>query len=150
MESIKIKNTAIDQQHIAEQLQKIMAQIPDSGDLAQSGPVQLHTQATVETSATDMIRPLIDYIPKSILRETKFTSPTPIIGPLMVKMRYAWNWMSTKWYVLPILMQQSTINSDFIMFLVNSAQIQEKQEMRIAELEARIAQLENQLQQIQK
>ena len=149
MESIEIKNPAIDQEKVATQLQEIMAQIPDVGDLNTSGPPQLHTKTAVNNSATELILPLMNYIPKTILKETRFTSPTPVIGPLMVKLRYAWNWMSTKWYVLPVLMQQSNINADFIMFLVTCAQIQERQATRITELERRLAQLENQLQQDQ-
>lgn len=149
MESIEIKNPAIDQEKVAAQLQNIMAQIPDVGDLRTSGPPSLHVQTAVNMPDTELIRPLINYIPKTILKETKFTSPTPIIGPLMVKLRYAWNWMSAKWYILPVLMQQSNINADFIMFLVTSAQIQERQAARITELEKRLAQLETQLQQDQ-
>ncbi len=149
MESIEIKNPAIDQEKVAAQLQNIMAQIPDVGDLRTSGPPSLHVQTAVNMPDTELIRPLINYIPKTILKETKFTSPTPIIGPLMVKLRYAWNWMSTKWYILPVLMQQSNINSDLLMFLVTSAQIQERQAARITELEKRLAQLETQLQQDQ-
>jgi hypothetical protein len=45
------------------------------------------------------------------LREPAFTSGAPVIGPLIVRARRAWNWMSTKWYVRPVLDQQSQFNA---------------------------------------
>lgn len=149
MKSIEIKNPAIDHNKVAEELQNIMAQIPDIGDLATSGPPELHGRIITEHSAEDMIRPLISYFPQTILKETQFTSPTPVIGPLMLYFRRAWNWMSTKWYVLPVLVQQSKINADLLMFLIKSVQNQEKQAEKIAALEARITQLETRLARIQ-
>ena len=68
----------------------------------------------------------------------------------MIKIRQTWHWMSTKWYMIPILMQQSDINSELIVFLIKSAQVQEKQAATIAELEERITQLENQQNHTQK
>lgn len=149
MKSIKINESTIDQQQVDQQLQSLMSQIPNLDHLSTSGSTWLHQKADSAMVQTSMIRPLLNYIPRTTLKETQFTSPTPFIGSLLISIRKGWNWMSTKWYMRPILIQQSNINSDLIMFLVKSIQIQEKQAEEIAQLEARIDQLEAQLQQTQ-
>lgn len=45
------------------------------------------------------------------LIEPCFSSNTKIVGPLLVRIRRAWNWMSTKWFVAPILQQQREFNA---------------------------------------
>lgn len=45
------------------------------------------------------------------LKEQPFVSGLPILGRLIVAARSAWNWMSTKWYVRPLIQQQSEFNS---------------------------------------
>lgn len=47
---------------------------------------------------------------KSQVRERPFTSDTPLIGPLLVRFREAWNSVATKWYVRPLLQQQNSFN----------------------------------------
>lgn len=47
---------------------------------------------------------------KAKLSEPDFTSGAPAIGGLLVGVRRLWNWMSTKWYVRPIIEQQSEFN----------------------------------------
>ena len=44
------------------------------------------------------------------VEERPFTSDKPIIGPLIVRLRELWNWMSTKWYVRGLLEQQNRFN----------------------------------------
>lgn len=49
-----------------------------------------------------------------VVAEPAFTSRTPVLGPLIVAVRRLWNWMSTKWYVRPILEQQNRFNSEVV------------------------------------
>ena len=44
------------------------------------------------------------------LSEPRFVSSVPVIAPLIVRFRKVWNWMSTRWYVGPIVEQQSEFN----------------------------------------
>lgn len=44
------------------------------------------------------------------LQERPFVSDLPVLGWLIVAIRSAWNWMSTKWYVRPLIQQQSEFN----------------------------------------
>jgi hypothetical protein len=60
---------------------------------------------------------------KWAVQERPFVSHTPIIGWLIVAIRTAWNNVSTRWYVLPLLQQQNEVNR----LLVN--QLQEQWEM---------------------
>ena len=46
-----------------------------------------------------------------MIREQPFGSRVPILGPLIVAVRNLWNWMSTKWYVQPLLQQQVGFNA---------------------------------------
>jgi O-antigen chain-terminating methyltransferase len=46
-----------------------------------------------------------------MIREQPFTSHVPVVGPLIVAVRNLWNWMSTKWYVQPLLHQQLEFNA---------------------------------------
>jgi hypothetical protein len=45
------------------------------------------------------------------LRTQPFTSDAPVFGRVIVWIRTAWNWMSTKWYVLTLVQQQNTFNA---------------------------------------
>jgi len=46
----------------------------------------------------------------STLREHAFHSAIPVVGPLIARFRAAWNSVSTKWYVRPLIQQQSEFN----------------------------------------
>lgn len=48
------------------------------------------------------------------IHEQPFVSHAPIIGPLIIRLRYAWNWMSTRWWVLPMVAQQNRFNLELI------------------------------------
>lgn len=54
------------------------------------------------------------------IREQPFVSHAPIIGPFIIRLRYAWNWMSTKWWVLPMVAQQNRFNLELIGVLQDS------------------------------
>ncbi len=44
------------------------------------------------------------------LREQSFYSDKPVLGRLIVWFRTLWNNVATRWYVLPLLQQQTAIN----------------------------------------
>ena len=44
------------------------------------------------------------------VQEPPFTSPTPVLGPLLAWLRNAWNSVSTKWSVRGVIQQQNEFN----------------------------------------
>jgi hypothetical protein len=46
-----------------------------------------------------------------LLREHVFSSQVPLFGPLIAAVRTVWNSVATKWYVRPVLHQQSVFNA---------------------------------------
>ena len=44
------------------------------------------------------------------VQERPFVSTTPIVGPLVARLREIWNSVSTKWYVRRLLEQQNLFN----------------------------------------
>ena len=46
-----------------------------------------------------------------MIREQPFASHIPVVGHLIVAVRNLWNWMSTKWYIQPLLQQQVGFNA---------------------------------------
>ncbi|MCW5882617.1 MAG: hypothetical protein KIS91_16930 [Anaerolineae bacterium] len=71
-----------------------------------------------------------------MIREQPFTSNTPLIGPLIVKVRDAWNWMSTKWYVRPLLQQITAFNLSAVRAFRDVEAEQGRVADRLRELEA--------------
>jgi hypothetical protein len=88
---------------------------------------------------------LAELLAEGRLREPHFTSTAPLIGPLIVAVRRFWNWMSTKWYVRPILAQQSEVNMRTAGVVSDLAQWHELGTNRLHLLEARMAELEARL-----
>ncbi|MBN1888128.1 MAG: hypothetical protein JW850_09065 [Thermoflexales bacterium] len=83
---------------------------------------------------------------KMLIKEMPFVSHAPLVGRLIVAVRNAWNWMSTKWYALPLLTQQNSYNMavtqalrETITALESMAHSVQETHMRLAELEARLA-----------
>jgi hypothetical protein len=54
---------------------------------------------------------------RQTIREQPFRSDVPIIGPLISRFRAMWNSISTRWYVLPLLQQQSEFNALLVFYL---------------------------------
>src|SRR5713226_3524037 len=69
------------------------------------------------------------------VREPPFRSSAWLIGPAIVRFRQVWNWMSTEWYVRPLVEQQNAFNAEVVEAL---RQIEE----RFTQLEGRIDELE--------
>jgi hypothetical protein len=57
------------------------------------------------------------------VRERPFTSDVPGFGQLIVLIRRGWNWMSTKWWVRPLVRQQNDFNVEVLDLLVNTLQV---------------------------
>lgn len=72
------------------------------------------------------------------INEPQFTSNTPIIGGLIVWFRNAWNSMATKWYVRPIIDQQSRFNAAAVDQLERFEQAAVRQAKVLAELDWRL------------
>ncbi len=55
-----------------------------------------------------------------------FHSDVPVIGPLIVWFRNAWNQVATKWFVLPLVEQQNAYNSALLQALEQAVQDRER------------------------
>jgi hypothetical protein len=88
---------------------------------------------------------LANLIAEAQLRETQFSSGLPLLGPLVVAVRRFWNGISTRWYVLPILRQQSEINARTARVISDLAQWHELDTRRLHQLESKVAELEARL-----
>ncbi len=51
---------------------------------------------------------------RAVLREHRFHSDVPLVGPLIARFREAWNDVSTRWYVRPLIEQQNALNSAMV------------------------------------
>lgn len=47
---------------------------------------------------------------RAVLREHRFESAARVVGPLIAWLREHWNSIATKWYVRPLIQQQSEFN----------------------------------------
>lgn len=83
------------------------------------------------------------------LQEHRFQSRVPILGPLIVALRSLWNNVATKWYVRPLLIQQSIFNRLLVDRLVGQARATKAQIARLNEIEARIVALQQLVQDLQ-
>lgn len=77
--------------------------------------------------------PLAELRRQAHLREFEFTSNVPLIGGLIAWFRNAWNSMSTKWYVRPLMAQQTAINLALVDQL---ASLQQKATATAVDMEA--------------
>ncbi len=104
--------------------------------------VEMDTLSTTTPNLNSLMLQLMGTPP---LREVQFTSTVPLIGSLLVAIRKAWNWMSTKWYVQPIITQQGAINAQLVTLLNEMVEWQEIQTDTISQLHAKVERLEDQL-----
>jgi len=142
--NIEIPDPALDEVSIRRRLATQMAQRDYDEDVSQVGPKSLQSRAQktavspTDTTAT-LNQLMIELLAQEPLHPLPFTSPLPILGPLIVTVRRAWNWMAAKWYVLPLVQQQARLNQQLILLLNELVQRQELSQRRIAELEERLA-----------
>lgn len=138
--TIHIPNPALDEAAVRARLAEALASRSYLPDVAQIGPEKLRPGRTaVAQSTTETLnRLMINLLAQEPLHEKPFTSAVPVFGPAIVAFRTAWNWLSTRWYVLPIMQQQARLNQQMLLVLNELAQRQELDAQRIAELEARL------------
>lgn len=79
------------------------------------------------------------------LREHRFRSRVPLVGPLIAWFRELWNGMSTRWYVRPLIQQQSEFNEQIVALMATQATVLRAAEAQRAQEEARLARYEEQL-----
>lgn len=145
MSIVEIRDPNLNQQEILERITTlIQGKFPP--DFSAVGPDSLRSaQADVpQTGETQTVNyeTMIDLIMMHQLEETQFSSDTPIIGTWIVRLREFWNWMSTKWYVRPILRQQSTINGQMILLLIEMNTLLRESKKNVALLEEKVNHLE--------
>jgi len=71
------------------------------------------------------------------IQELPFVSRVPVFGRLIVLVRNAWNWMSTQWYVRPLIQQQVVFNALATQTIATLAanQMELAERLRVAEAE---------------
>ncbi len=151
---IEVRDPALDQQAIR---QRVGAQVARGQAEGRYGPApspfgspSLQTTSTtaaasVPPNLAEIDRELAILTASQIVHEPVFQSSAPVIGRLIVVVRRAWNWMSTKWYVRPIVAQQNRINQQSVSAISTLARQQEIYAQRLSELQARVTELEQQL-----
>lgn len=151
---IEIRDPEIDQQTIRERIRAQIAQRLADGvyqaDLDIPGshmPSQQHAalHGIPETEFSALTQTLLELTTMTTLHEPVFQSSVPLFGPLIVLIRRCWNWMSTKWYVLPVMRQQSLINKRISLIVDELEHWQTLQARRLLELETRVKALEARL-----
>jgi hypothetical protein len=74
-------------------------------------------QKHIAEPLSPMDRLLADLEARRTIHEQPFHSSVPIVGPIVAWFRTMWNNISTRWYVLPLLQQQSEFNALLITYL---------------------------------
>jgi hypothetical protein len=151
---IEIHDPAIAAEKIRQQIEQLVAQRQAENaydpDVAYTGPEKLRhiiPEPVISPSdrSTVLSEAMMDLLMTGILEEPRFTSETPILGPLIIAFRRLWNWMSTKWYVLPLIWQQNNINLQTMFLLTELIKFHEVSAQKLAALEAKVESLETRL-----
>lgn len=137
---IEIRDAALDQAAIRDRIAQALTSRGTLPQVAHVGPESLLPGNTaVSLPATETLnRLMIDLLAQEPLHEHPFTSSVPLFGPVIVAFRRTWNWLSTRWYVLPIMQQQAELNRQMLLTLDELVQRHELDTQRIAALEARL------------
>jgi len=92
----------------AEQMRRIREAVHTSDTTSSK---EAHEALATYFARLDVLnRRIVDLESKMEVREQPFISNAPVVGPLIVGFRTLWNWMSTKWYVNPLIQQQNEFN----------------------------------------
>jgi hypothetical protein len=98
------------------------------------------------TMTTPLTDPTPDQLrPMATLQEYRFRSQVPLIGPLIARFRELWNGVSTRWYVRPIIQQQSEFNRQLVALLAAQAADLRDITLRLAKDEERLGDFEARL-----
>ncbi len=74
----------------------------------------------------------------SVVVERPFVSDVPILGPLIVFVRRAWNNVAARWFVLPLVQQQNRFNQMVVDAVRESLRSWARLDKRIDTLDARL------------
>jgi len=122
------------------------AVIGEGGDQSEAAGIEKLTSYL--QNAERIQQRLRDLESRAWVRETTFQSQAPVIARLIVAVRNLWNWMSTKWYVLPMLQQQNSFNVAAAQMIRELWMLNRSQLTTIRLLQERVAELEEQLTQL--
>jgi chromosome segregation ATPase len=81
----------------------------------------------------------------AVLQEHQFRSEVPLVGPLIAGFRALWNSVATRWYVRPLMQQQSEFNQQIVALLTAQVTAADAAEAERAQGLARVASCEVQL-----
>ena len=106
-------------------------------------PDQAYAMLAAYFSRLDLLRDhMTDLEDKILLQEQPFVSNVPLVGWLIARFRTLWNWVSTKWYVLPLIQQQNEINTamyqthrEILVALESLSQLIQETQIRVDKLE---------------
>ncbi len=118
------------------------------GDNEPVGAGGIQILATYLHSADHTEQQLRDLENHAWVRESTFQSHAPVIAKLIVFVRNLWNWMSAKWYVLPMLQQQNGFNVAATQIIRQLWALNRSQFTTICALQERVEALEAQLAQL--
>ena len=82
---------------------------------------------------------------KQVVQARPFRSAMPVIGPLVARLREAWNDVSTKWYVRSVVQQQNEFNRLLVEQLREQREWQELKSARLLEQGDGLSELERQV-----
>jgi hypothetical protein len=148
---IEINDPGLDKEFIYQQINTRLSQRSQLIDLEKVGPESLYPREDeaddpLSASFPSLHESIVDLMMTHRLEEAKFQSDAPLVGPLIVAFRRVWNWMSTKWYVIPLIQQQSRLNSKMVVLMMQMIEWQAQKDQQIVALKDRISLLESQVQ----
>jgi GT2 family glycosyltransferase len=136
---------------IAYQLQnliEITRQVPEPASLPE-GPHKMNNESIYLASKLHQLRA------KQQIREQPFVSRVPVFGPLIARLRTAWNNVATTWYVRPLIDQQNRSNAatadcieDLYSWLIEMDREHSGYARDLAEVTLQLVQLNRQLQEL--
>jgi GT2 family glycosyltransferase len=118
---------------IAKQLQALL----EVSQREPEAPPMPEAPHKMNNESTDLASSLNQLRMKQRIQEQPFVSPVPVFGPLIAHLRAAWNSVSTKWYVRPLVQQQNEFNELTVNQLMVQGARLEHQEARLGDGERR-------------
>lgn len=147
--TLLLRDPALDRETIIGRVRQAIEYRQSTGgygpDVITLGPEALRPRPTDDDDA-DAVDTLLlrlqvaidDLAVKSQMHEPQFHSDLPLAGPLIVAVRRFWNWMSAKWYMRGWMAQQANFNARVVDVVGELLKLQERNELRIRELESRL------------
>jgi hypothetical protein len=127
----------------SEDLDSIAAEVFGEALAMQSSP------SAIAGGTGDLVATVAELNQRWMVREVPFSSNVPLIGPVIVAVRKAWNWMSAKWYVRPILHQLVGFNALVVAAFNESAAAQKDLAEELNRQQAEMALLRQEIERLQ-